>query len=619
MIKLNFLPFNDQDFSINVYRRRLKGERNKESFYHTFIENDISEEFEIKFIEENEFEAYAVSGYQNTRVIAKAIYEKLLSNFPKEQIIIKHDDFNNKRIHFVLDTHPKGRKCVWLEPYYLKSRNAWGVLLDYHFLVNEEGEKKFKLDKEIQIASGSLNASGNSNVDYYLFKHSYIQRFIKQFIPAINNILVNKLDGNLFEIDSRQLASKIYLFGNNYSSSSSYLGLTKNPPLHQINEEVKFYFIYLKTQRDIAVALLKGLRGESHPTTFGGLEKLFKLPFTNDRIKGKAIDNFDDSTIDAEITVIKDLGNVVIPIIITNSKKDEDDDKLYFWLKHKFTKAGIPCQVVTRDLVQNDYSLKYSLSNIGLQIFAKAGGQPWKMKSATQEYLIVGIGQSYNIEEVDNGNKIEKNITYSVLTDSSGLFKDIQVLCEGVQDDNYYDHLVLNISKIINSSGYTKVSIHSPFRMSKEKILEKVARNISPDIELSVLVINSKSDFFGFDYQNNGLVPFESTYIKLAADEFLVWFEGLQYNNPKITKRFGNPLLIKFWYTNKPMLFQDYSYKEYLLQDCINLSGANWRGFKAKQLPVSVFYCQRIAEFIKKFKEYDLEHIEISNLKPWFL
>ena len=136
---------------------------------------------------------------------------------------------------------------------------------------------------------------------------------------------------------------------------------------------------------------------------------------------------------------------------------------------------------------------------------------------------------------------------------------------------------------------------------------------------MSVLVINPKNDFFGFDYSSNALVPVESTFIKLSHDEYLGWFEGLQFNNPKVNKRFGNPLLIKFWFFSNKQYANDIAYKERLLQDCINLSGANWRGFKAKQLPVSVFYCQRIAEFIGKFQEYNLSHIDINNLKPWFL
>src|SRR5439155_22258427 len=124
--------------------------------------------------------------------------------------------------------------------------------------------------------------------------------------------------------------------------------------------------------------------------TFSGMLKLFRVPFSNDVIKGTAIEAFTSVIIEEEIEKIKLIGENVIPILITNSKTEEDDDKLYYLLKHKFTNAHIPCQVLTKELVKNEFSIKYSLSNIGLQIFAKAGGKPWKMKPATNEYLIIG-------------------------------------------------------------------------------------------------------------------------------------------------------------------------------------------------------------------------------------
>ncbi|MFW2476842.1 MAG: Piwi domain-containing protein [Sediminibacterium sp.] len=622
-INLSFLKFKKQDRETIVFRKILSGERNNEFYYHRFKTNEEKFiEYEVSFESLDGFEKHKLAPYQSVDIIALSLYRKLLKKLPQSSYLIKNRaNKYNRKIHFIIEGHPKGKKCVWIEPYFLKSEQKWGLLLDFAFVVDEKytQEGKFTLDKDIQIASGSLNLQGNSNSDFYIYKHGYIQKFIKQHLPTINTLLHEEVENTLFEIPARQLGAKTYLFSNGIPNVSSYLGLSKNSPLRSVNDDVSFYFIYKQENRDIAVSLLKGLRGETNPTTFSGMEKLFKVPFTNSRIKGTSVAEFNDNTIDAEIEKIKNIGGNVLPIIITNSKKAEEDDKLYFWLKHKFTNANIPCQVVTRDLVRNEYSLKYSLSNIGLQIFAKAGGQPWKMKSTTTEYLIIGIGQSYNSEATENGVSVEKNITYSVLTDSSGLFKDIQVLGEGVENDNYYSQLATNLTNIINGSGYKKISIHCPFRMSRDKILKRVVANIPDEVELSVLVINNKSDFFGYDYSNNGLVPYESTYIKISAQEFLVWFEGLQYNNPKITKRFGNPLMIKFWFTNKPQNFEDYNYKEALLQDCINLSGANWRGFKAKQLPVSVFYCQRIAEFIGKFKQYELEHIEISNLKPWFL
>lgn len=621
-IALNFLVFENQDFGITIYRKKNLTEEFDEQFdYYDFDDEEGHQvKYKISYKPLEGFQEYRLPPYAKTGIVSKTIYEELKRASTGLNYFIKKETEYNRRIHFIIELHPKGRKCIWIEPYFLKSKNVWGVLFDYCFVVNEVSEgHKIKLDKDILIASGVMNEKGGSNVDYYLFKHNYLQFFISKYLSNINATLESKLSTELYLFKSKLLASKTYIFGDEMSSPSSYLGLTKYHPLENIKEKVQYYFIYKKTDREIAVSLLKGLRGELSPATFGGMNKLFKVEFSNPIITGSAITEFSDDIIIQEIQKIKKLGQNVIPIIITNSKKEIEDDELYYKLKHHFTQEKIPCQVVTRELIRNEYSLKYSLSNIALQIFAKAGGKPWKMKPANSDYLIIGIGQSYTLERNEFGNTVKKNLAYSVLTDSTGIFKDIKVLAEGLESDDYYEQFASNVTSIINSVSYRKISIHVPFRISKEKIINKITSRISGDIELSVLVINYKNDFFGFDYSNNGLVPFESTFIRLSHTDYLVWFEGLQFNNPKINKRFGNPLLIKFWYLNKPELDTGYEYKEKLLQDCINLSGANWRGFKAKQLPVSVFYCQRIAEFIGKFQEYNLPHIDINNLKPWFL
>jgi hypothetical protein len=55
------------------------------------------------------------------------------------------------------------------------------------------------------------------------------------------------------------------------------------------------------------------------------------------------------------------------------------------------------------------------------------------------------------------------------------------------------------------------------------------------------------------------------------------------------------------------------------LQDAVNLSGANWRGFNAKSVPVSIYYAKLVADFVKEFRNLDLEEIDWENLTPWFL
>jgi hypothetical protein len=56
-----------------------------------------------------------------------------------------------------------------------------------------------------------------------------------------------------------------------------------------------------------------------------------------------------------------------------------------------------------------------------------------------------------------------------------------------------------------------------------------------------------------------------------------------------------------------------------LLQDLLNLSGANWRGFNAKSAPVSVFYCHLVADMVHEFYEKSLPLPAVNEIRPWFL
>lgn len=112
------------------------------------------------------------------------------------------------------------------------------------------------------------------------------------------------------------------------------------------------------------------------------------------------------------------------------------------------------------------------------------------------------------------------------------------------------------------------------------------------------------------------MTPYESSFVRLAEREFLVWFEGLQVQNPTIRKRIGRPLHVQFLYSSKDL--DSIKMKSYL-QDAVNLSGANWRGFNAKSLPVSVYYAQLVAKYYKEFQTLGFEDINLEKITPWFL
>lgn len=642
-ISLNFIELTPKNFNILFFWKRMELNCNEEhtncyTINSKEIENtDKAQRYAIAFDEENGFEKFETTQKFSISISKHFILIALRRHLQEKGITFyetNKDKYN--RLYLTVNTHIEGTETIWLEPYFLKQTNSFGLLIDFRFFVNPIYKKNItgSVDKRILQLTGTLDSKGFANKAFYQFKYEKIKTFFHTIISTGKDIsfLGSKLtlSDKLIEISSNSLNSKVYQFYNDSENVSPYFGLQKNPPFQKPDKNPNFLFIFKESDRGLAINLLNGLKGISSPNTFPGIEKLFGIPFNNDCIKGKKVNDYTYelfSQIVEEIKSERENGKNTIPLIVTNSKTTEIDNKLYYLIKHTFVKNDIACQIVTKDLINNTNALKYSLSNIGLQIFAKAGGKPWKVKPALNECLIIGIG-SKNKEiffKDENGNekrKIEKYLTYSVLTDSSGLFKEIQVLSETDNEEDYHRTLVTKLNLIVSQAikeGYKDIVFHIPFKISKANVWDILFKYIQNDINISVLIINSEHKYFGFDLSKNALVPYESSYITLSEFEYLVWFEGLQYNNAPFSKPIGSPIYINFWHSNKSNLFDKLEYRKNLLQDCINLSGANWRGFKAKQMPVSIFYCQKIADFLKNFENYNFEHIELRNLKPWFL
>ena len=636
-ISLNFLEILPQEFDVTFYWKKLDEipEEERNGFYirnlKIEVKDDKYEKLAIAFDPSPDFQEKKCSQNYNLDLTKQFLFYWLTKKCTGLNIFETNRD-KYHRIYFIINNHKEGTETVWIEPYFLSKTNSFGILLDFKFFVDQDYKKTISspVDKRILQLSGTLDSTGKSNKEFYIFKNEKIKTFLGKFFYSLNEFGSNNdfiISNKLLELNSFLLNLKTYQFENDAENKSPYFGLQINPPLQKPSRDTNFIFVFKENDRNIAIDLLKGLKGESFPQQFAGIEKLFRIPFNNGNITGKKVSEINDTVLNQLVLEIKASPKNLLPIILTNSKTTEFDEKLYYKIKHIFTTNDIACQVVTKDLVNNSYTLKYSLSNIGLQIFAKSGGKPWKIKPAINNCLIIGIGSKNKetftkIDEKSFIKKIEKYFTYSVLTDSSGIFKEIQILSEDEHEDNYYQKLVLKLKSIIQiaiKEGNKNIVVHTPHKISKDKVWDRVFENVPQDVLISIIIINDKHKYFGFDISKNSLVPYESSCISISEYEYLVWFEGLQFNNSAFTKPIGSPIYINFWYSNNMENLKNLPFRSKLLQDCINLSGANWRGFKAKQLPVSIFYCQKISEFLTKFEKYGYDEIHIDNLKPWFL
>jgi len=298
--------------------------------------------------------------------------------------------------------------------------------------------------------------------------------------------------------------------------------------------------------------------------------------------------------------------------IFAGIQKDFDDTQKYspyYIIKNIFLKNGLAVQAVTIEQTLKRDGLKWSISGIGLQLFVKLGGIPWKVVPQNENCVIFGISSAHLRN--DDGT-IRKYYAYSVCFDSSGLYKRLDVLSTSDSQHSYMQSLKQHVSQTLQeqiTNGITKCAIHVPFKLRKDEMecLRECANEFKQnhaEIEIVFIKINVENRFFGYsDY--NSKIPLSGSYIELSDREILVWFEGLQQGKENLvtSQAITNPVHIQFLGTENLSKEQINSY----LQDVINLSGANWRGYNAKHTPVSIYYPELIAKFIGRFDQYGLE------------
>ena len=630
-VALNFFPLKTHEFTIALYRhpyveskRPVAGD---EQAVRRSLEVDGERNDYWTLFQEAEGGVETVcEPFDNTYATLAALRSALIQSCREN---LRPDQFRvpngfRRAVEITVDTFREGSQVFLLAPYLLRSRGQFGFLADFRFHPTEE----HRGTRRAQQLSLSLDMRGQSNRNYYADRYSQLLRFVKDFHSRIFPLelpggQVVNVDSRLVELTPKRLDIKNYVVGSGSESNSQFMGVKQSGPLNRIPNDTRLCFVYRPEDRPLSHDLFRALRGNTF-RTFPGMEQMFHFSLRNECVSGIPISDFSGKEIErvADRVVEGANGSNVVPIVLTPfSRHDNLEDNDQYWLlKHAFLSRKLPLQVVANQTVTDKNVLKWSTAGIGLQVFAKGGGIPWKVRPRTERCLIVGIGQAHKI---DNGH-IERYFAYSVLTDSSGVFAEVKVLGEGQDEEHYMQAFSSNLQGIFDNYAdrFSSFVVHTTFAI-RQRELESIAETLSKQRarsdggEFVSLKFNDRNRFFGFAVGHNSRVPYESTMISLSSSEFLVWFEGLQYGQPTISKIVGNPLHVEFTYPHFEEL--GFEQKQAHLQDAINLSGANWRGFNAKSLPVSVYYAQIIARYLKEFEAHNLSPIDVNTLTPWFL
>jgi hypothetical protein len=512
---------------------------------------------------------------------------------------------------------------VWLRPYGLKVTGQFGFLADFAFRSRDEKQ----ITSRVLELSLSLKR-GRPNRDFYADRYDKLSTFLNLFGERLTTLQLH--DGSIANLKlvlpslrSTTLNQRVYEFGGHHEGPSPFQGLRKHGPLEKANSNSKLVFLFEERDRARSQELFRGLRGDLF-ATFPGMEALFDSPVSGANTTGLSVANFSHSELEGAAQDLKERfgSEHVVPVAVVPFSKHKSSEETagYFAAKHAFLKHKLASQFVDRLKFDNRDSLKWSLSNIGLAIFAKMGGRPWKVKPTTTRGLIIGIGQAHR--KIDN--VIKRYFAYSVLTDSSGLYECVRVLGESPNENEYLASFKDTLKEILTShkEEFDSFIVHATFTIRRSELdairstLSEVTREGSDEKEFAALKFNDRNDFFGYSQAVNSKVPFEGSVVRLSSHDYLVWFDGLNQQNPTVADRPERPVHVQVLFptANVP----DDTINRYL-QDSLNIAGANWRGFNAKSTPISVYYAKLIADYYGRFQELGLEDIELEEITPWFL
>ena len=632
-IALNFVPLVEQNSRLAIYRTRVIDSSQSKSdgdYRANLPEFDNDEKwvrFDVSTNARKGYERYEYEYRQNSSLTLYLIFcellETLKTNTAGLEYYVPQRAIALKEVRFITEKFNEGNTEIIVKPYYLKEKREFGFLIEHKFSL----AKNQPFNRQTQIRSLSLDNSGKSNIYFYKDKRSILVNFTKTVLsPLLSETRMN-FHVELSSLPSKLLDVKTYVVGGGSTVRSQFMGIKANGPYRRMKDEVRFLFLFTERTKSLARDIYLGLVGTLFPGQFPGLEEMFQIAIRKDLVDHQIVDTFDAQamqSIEEQVLRLKSYypnSKVMLVSVLPRGFKGVDAPyDAYAQLKLMALKHSAYCQVVTEDSFLNRDQLKWSVSNIGLQMFSKLGGAPWLVKPAKNNCLMFGLG---SVQEKFNGNTT-KFTAYTICLDSSGDFKYIRPLSSSHDESTYLNELQTNLKRVLSSELgdlYKSLVLHLPYKISKNEI--EIIKSVSSEIregdkfEVIVMRVNTKHKFLGFS-DHNTCIPYESSYIQISRNEFLIWAEGLQRGKEVLHKRVSDPLYIEF--VESP---NDGSIKKDCLQDILNLTGANWRGFNSKAQPITILYSRLIARFMKEFSNLrainDLDIVSAESDAPWFL
>lgn len=626
-LKTNFFPIDCEDFDVHCFARDCNAPnepRPNENTYRMVVDKGLPTErqYWISPCYSDGFRQFTF-GALNNPMPAKwvcsynmldELAKRIRSKNPSYMVSVKGSRFKKLEV--------KVKKCeeagwqgfiVVFDWHSVIKRH--GVYVNFHFFKNAE----YPFDDKVQRYSFSLDGNYRPNRDFYRVQYQWISAFYDGFLAGLtcpNDYKQLKFQ-QMADLPSDELSEKTLVFSGGKESKKPYWGVRNLGPYQRCAETPNFFFVFQEKDRSTARFLYNCLSGRQFNGRFSGMTSFFGVPFSASNIDHVVMSGCDASAHECAVQKIlsKNKSNPVAIILVSG------DEKEYLTQKSIYLAHNIPSQDVKVSKVMAGNSFQWSVAGIALQLFCKAGGIPWCVKTERKNDLIIGVSQLWD-NSTPLGNRF---VAYSVTTDASGAFKDIRTLSDHTNESDYVRTLGERIRQQllahISDEKPHRIVLHCSFRLLKSAMEEirRVVREVSVDnasaTGIVIVRINTEHHYMGFDSRRETLVPTENAIMRIRPRGYLVWPDGTP-SGGVVSSRPSNPIYAIFDRMEPQVSMQE---EKDLLQDLCNLSGVNWRGFNAKARPVSVFYCHLVGRMMSDMAMLGLKLPAIEKFVPWFL
>jgi len=408
----------------------------------------------------------------------------------------------------------------------------------------------------------------------------------------------------------------------------AYHGLRQYGPFDSSRVDLpdhSILFVFPESLRLLARKLVMALRDGYR--TFPGFGQMFRVPFTNNHVESLVIQGNFSSPSAAAASYREEiarwnsasyLNDPKLALVLVPHSERWETDRPYYEAKASFARLGIPTQMVTAELLQNDREFAWSVANIALAVFAKLGGVPWVVDSPADDHdLIIGIGRA----DIRKDNDSRRIFGYALSFTSNGVYRQTWSFTPAADEETYLERLEEAVTSALTSTR----DADEPFRRLVVHLGKKTGRREATaaknamtkagvTLPLALMRLDDSSLYDIADGRADTLAPPKGIAVRLSGRQMLLQSEGVSATGAP-----SGPLLIELDERS------DVGPKDLdeLVSQTFRLAHANWRAFNARSQPVTLVYGELLARLVGYLEEVatwdpTLLRNDLRD-RPWFL